>query len=103
METTRSNNKKLFGFNPIALVMGAAGIGVLWTGIIGNAISLKAPDKPAGHNPRSVAYFVTNLREAKEVNSACHAAVETTAPDPLDCKNALEALNLAHVGQNYQN
>lgn len=53
---------------------------------------------------KSVAWYVANLREAREVNRACYGHEATLNPtEAEDCRNSLQALKISHVSQNYQN
>ena len=53
---------------------------------------------------KSVAWYVANLHEAREVNRACYGPETPRSPtEAEDCRNSLQALKMSHVGQNYQN
>ena len=47
----------------------------------------------------SIAWYVSHISEAKAVNRQCF---ETKA-DTDECRNALAALNMAHISRNYLN
>ncbi len=95
------SNVKLF--NPISLFIGVACMGILLMGTMGNGFSEMSDASPKSEHADSVAYFVTNISEARKVNRACLKADAENAPGQDACRNALEALNLAHVGRNFQN
>ena len=89
--------------HPLNTFIAAGCIGVLWISITGAWIHESNADRVAPDEARSVAYFVANLWEAKQINKACVTGSGMIVPNQAECKNALDALTLSHVGQNYQN
>ncbi len=49
---------------------------------------------------RSVAWYVANIHEARAMNRSCFSQGNAASED---CRNSLQALNISHVSQNYQN
>ena len=80
----------------------AIGIATYWTNAAG---LLKDSASEADNSPRTVAWYVAHIVEAKAINRTCVHSKESTATSAAteDCQNALRALELAHVGRNYQN
>jgi hypothetical protein len=53
---------------------------------------------------RTVAWYVANIKEAKAVNKICWSRSDPSLSlGSENCEMALRALNLSHVGSNYQN
>lgn len=80
----------------------AIGIATYWTYAYGLQ---KGSASEADSSPRTVAWYVAHIVEAKAINRTCvHSQEKTAAPAAIeDCQNALRALDLAHVSSNYQN
>ena len=80
----------------------AIGIATYWANASGLQINSASE---VDNSPRTVAWYVAHIVEAKAINRTCvHSQERTAVPAaPEDCQNALRALELAHVGRNYQN
>jgi precorrin isomerase len=89
--------------HPFNALIAAACMGILWISITGVWVHQSDADRVAPGEARSVAYFVGNLWEAKQINKACVTGARMSFPIQAECENALQALTLSHVGQNYQN
>lgn len=98
MHLTPSSNKNAITVVTLAI---AIGVGVYW------ADSIRFNESPAleaSSSVRPVAWYVANIADAKAVNRACfHEKDPALTQASEDCQNAHKALNLAHIGQNYQN
>lgn len=85
-----------------------SGLGMLSLVIMGLSVAmgLKAwnnrenPVVAADAGSKSVAWYVANIHEAREMNRACFSQGNAASDD---CRNSLQALNISHVSQNYQN
>jgi hypothetical protein len=60
----------------------------------------ETPGAAADAGSKSVAWYVANIHEARATNRACFSQGNAVSDD---CRNALQALNISHVSQNYQN
>lgn len=62
-----------------------------------------APNTEASSS-RTVAWYVAHIAEAKAINRTCFKGEDSVlTQDSEACQNALKALNMAHISQNYQN
>jgi hypothetical protein len=60
----------------------------------------ETPGAAADAGSKSVAWYVANIHEARAMNRACFSQGNAASDD---CRNSLQALNISHVSQNYQN
>jgi hypothetical protein len=52
----------------------------------------------------TVAWYVAHIADAKDINRTCFKGEDPLlTQDSQPCQNALKALNMAHISQNYQN
>ena len=79
------------------------GLGIYLIAGQGLEVGVGGEQSKASSEAKSVAYYVANIQEAKAVNKACYVTESASVKASEECRNALDALNLAHVGQNYQN
>ena len=88
---------------PSFLVISLVCAGIIYEGMTGRLTWIPGQASGTGAEVKSVAYYVANIKVAKEVNRACYDTGSDDVPEKQECENALKALELAHVGQNYQN
>ena len=86
----------------LAGMVAAIGIATYWANVSGLQINSASE---VDNSPRTVAWYVAHIIEAKAINRTCvHSQERSSVPAATeDCRNALRALELAHVGSNYQN
>jgi hypothetical protein len=98
MNLTLSHNKYSTALATVAIVIG---VGAYWADVIK---SQKGVATESLSTVRTVAWYVANITEAKAINRTCyHGKDPALTQESEDCQNALKALNMAHISQNYQN
>lgn len=82
-------------YTAIAALIIVISIGAFW------ADTLRLQEGPASEgdsSPRTVAWYVAHIAEAKAVNRTCFHSQETATTQSSEaCQNAFRALELAHV------
>jgi len=96
MQNVIASFRQPTGLRIIALIV----IGVSMTMGVKAWNNPETPGVAADAGSKSVAWYVANIHEARAMNRTCFSQGNAASDD---CRNSLQALNISHVSQNYQN